>query len=64
MILLHYMLLECVKNSPPNNTVAFVEPSRRANSIKVGIEITDLHLMDGKNPNSEQVQRRHRETVL
>ncbi len=31
---------------------------------KIGVEITDLHLVDGKNPDSEQVQRQHRETVL
>lgn len=31
---------------------------------KIGVEITDLHLVDGKNPDSEQVQRRHREAVL
>lgn len=31
---------------------------------KIGIEITDLYLVRGDDPNSEQVQRRHRETVL
>jgi hypothetical protein len=31
---------------------------------KTGIEITDLYLMEGDNPGSEQVQRRRRETVL
>jgi hypothetical protein len=31
---------------------------------KIGIEITDLYLMDGDNPDSEQVQRHRRESVL
>ncbi|MGF6238278.1 hypothetical protein P3T42_000003 [Paraburkholderia sp. GAS38] len=31
---------------------------------KIGIEITDLYLADGDNPDSEQVQRRHRDAVL
>lgn len=31
---------------------------------KTGIEITDLYLVGGDDPDSEQVQRHHRETVL
>ena len=31
---------------------------------KIGIEITDLYLSDGDDPDSEQVQRRHRDAVL
>jgi hypothetical protein len=31
---------------------------------RIGIEITDLYLLDGKNPDSEQVQQRRRTAVL
>jgi predicted PhzF superfamily epimerase YddE/YHI9 len=31
---------------------------------KIAIEITDLYLADGDNPDSEQVQQRHRDAVL
>ena len=31
---------------------------------KIGIEITDLYLADGDDPNSEQVQQRHRNAAI
>lgn len=31
---------------------------------RIGVEITDLYLADGDDPDSEQVQRRHRDAVI